>query len=165
MKNAVVLFTVFLALLSASSCHLKAKKAKTYRDEILEQVKVVVDASLGFSDAVFTHRKQDAVLAVESYSSTVKKSITAVEAKGEFSGDTMLRAASLFLLNFYDKTLHTQYKPFYEKVNTDELSVTEAKAIDSITEKFMMDENHYWGLFDAAEKNFYRKNEIKKVEN
>lgn len=164
MKNAVVLFTVFLALFYASSCNLKAKKAKTYRDEILEQVKNVVDASLGFSDAIFTHQKQDAVLAIESYGSTVKKSISAVEAKGEFDGDTMLRAASLFLLRFYDNTLQKQYAPFYNTVNAKELTEAEAVIVDSITEKFMMDENHYWGLFDAAEKNFYNRNGIKEVE-
>jgi len=163
MKKRVVLFSVFCGLLAVSGCHYKAKKAQAYRDNILQQVQRTVDASLPFSDAMFAHEKDGAVKAIATFSNVVDSSISVIGAQPDFDGDTMLRASSLFLLNFYKRELLNTFTPVVGSV-ASEFSLEQSATIDSVTEKLMMDENHYWQLFDAAEKNFYKRFKLSELE-
>ncbi|HWB64338.1 MAG TPA: hypothetical protein VG603_12560 [Chitinophagales bacterium] len=164
MKNRPVLFSVLALALLITGCHIKAKQAKKYHDDMMAVVSVVVDSSLNYGDAIQSGDKQRAETAYKQYSGLVNKSIEKVQTFGDFQGDTTLRSFSLELLDFYKSTLDSQFGPFLASVKKDNFTAAESQRADSLYSKMTMTENQYWQRFDWAEKKFYKEHDIAAVE-
>jgi hypothetical protein len=164
MKKPVVLFSVSLLIIALASCHLKEKRAKTYRDSILQRVQVVIDSSLDYGDAVQSYEKARALKGHENFLSLVNSAITQTGELKDFEGDTTLQVFSKELLTFYKTTLDNELGPFLQSVKSETFSAEESQVADSLITKLTMTENQYWERFNWAEKKFYKDEKIGEVE-
>jgi len=164
MKYAPVLFSALLSALMFCSCNQGAKRAAIYRDNFLKPVQQVIDSSLDFGDAIQSNGKQRGIVATDNYQMLIARTISKLQAEGDFRGDTTLRVYSLELLQFYKKSLDTQFKPFLQSVKDEAFSETEAQQADSLFRAFALRENTYWERFNWAEKKFERDHKIIELE-
>lgn len=164
MRAVAVLFSACLLTFCLSSCNLKEKRAKEYRDTILQSIQLVIDNSLDYGDAMQSYEKNRALQSQQKYLTLVNETIVKVEALKDFEGDTTLQVYSKELLTFYKNTLEKEHQPFLQSVKADIFSEDEIIIADSLTGKFAMDENKYWERFNWAEKKFYKEQDIALVE-
>ena len=164
MKVKPVLFSALTALMLFTACNQKAKKAKAYHDNLLHSVQVVIDSSLEYGDAVQSHEKDRMLKAQQQYSSLVDRTISGINEKGNFEGDTSLKYYSLELLGFYRTSLDKQFTPFLNRVSSNSFTEQEAFTADSLYTQLTMTENNYWERFDWAEKKFSKQYELNKLE-
>jgi hypothetical protein len=163
MKNHAVFFCVLL-IVFAASCHSKAKRAKQYRDNILQAVQVVIDSSLNYGDGIQTYKKSKAIYVQHQYFKLIEQTIEKIKAQSDFEGDTTLAYYSLEMLAFYKNSLDKEFSPFLNAVKQETFTSEEQQTADSLYSAFAMMENKYWERFNWAEKKFYKENEIAKVD-
>ncbi len=160
---SVLFFIACLAFL-IGGCNQKAKRAKTYHEQVLSTVRVVIDSSLDFGDAVQSYNKTKAVQGFEQYSGLVNTNISKVQNMGAFDGDTILPHYALEMLNFYKNTLQNGFKPFFQSVRADSFTTEQKAVADSFNSNFSMNEAQYWNRFNWAEGQFDKKFGLVKTE-
>jgi hypothetical protein len=159
-----VLFSALALFVLLTGCNLKAKRAKAYHDNMLHTVRVVIDSSLEYGDAVESHEKDRALRAQQQFSSLVDKTIAGVNAAGNFEGDTTLQHYSLEVLGFYRTSLDRDFAPFLNKVQGNSYTEEESNTADSIYTLLTTTQNNYWERFNWAEKKFSKDHELGKLE-
>lgn len=164
MKNYSVLFFIIGVLFILSGCHLKAKKAKAYHDNILQQVQDVIDASLDYGDAIQSHDKTRAIAGYTHYSQLVNNAIAKIQTTGDFDGDTSFQHYSLEMLGFYKNSLEGSFKPLLDSIQQGDFSGQAGVKADSLYAAMTMMENQYWERFNWAERKFYKEHKLEKVE-
>ncbi len=164
MKKLSVLFSASLLIICLVGCHFKEKRAKQYRDTILQSVQVVIDSSLDYGDALQSYERARALQSHQKYSALVNSTLTKIEGMKDFEGDTTLQVFSKELLVFYKNTLDNEINPFLQSVKGEAFSPEETLVADSLMIKLTMSENQYWERFNWAEKKFYKEEKIATVE-
>ncbi len=164
MKNQSVLFFVIAVVFMITGCHLKAKKAKIYHDNILQSVQDVIDASLDYGDAIQSHDKNRAATGYTHYSQLVNNAITKIRTTGDFEGDTSFQHYSLEMLGFYKTSLEQNFRPLLDSLQQEGFSEKEGQKADSLYSAMTMMESQYWERFNWAERKFSKQYEIEKVE-
>ncbi len=164
MKRISVLFTACFFIVALTGCHFKEKRAKEYRDTVLQSVQGVIDNSLDYGDAVLSYEKARAVQAHEKYSALVNSTLFKIDSLKDFEGDTTMQFFSKELLGFYKRSLNNELSPFLQSVKAEAFSPEEMLVADSLMSNLNMTESRYWERFNWAEKKFYKEENIEKVE-
>lgn len=164
MKTNLVLFTVSVLLLAFIACNTKVKQAREYHEAIVQASQAVIDSSLDFTDAVLLHKKDQATQALENYERLVERVLSTVQQKGNFKEDTTLHFFTIEMLQFYQASLNTTFRPFLFSVKENSFTQQEIATADSLVTDFTMTESLYWGRFNWAEKKFYKDNDLAETE-
>jgi hypothetical protein len=157
MNKLSVLFFITCLTLLIGGCGQKAKKAKAYHQQVLNTVRVVIDGSLDFADAVQSYNKTKAAQGFEQYSSLVNRTISKVKDEGTFDDDTILQHYALETLGFYQSSLQTGFKPLINGLQSEDFNDEQKHMADSLCSDLSINDAQYWKRFNWAEGQFDQK--------